>query len=417
MKVKHILILATLLSSVTGAFAQKKSGVKVNGIGSHQQKNAFVLKGKIKGQDSGFLKLSYAGAGGKFVQDSVAIKDGSFEFKGKLNEPVMAYFTGAVKSRAMDDPNTGSFFLEPGNLTMEVTAGDFKNLKLKGSKTQDEVKALSIRKKPYTDQLSLLSAAYDKANTVYIDARRAGKPETELEALKEAATAAKDKMDPFREEMGKIDMEFIKTHPDSYYTAYALRWKVSSLPLAESKTLYAKLSDRIKQSSYGKEIAKEIKSLEGGSPGSPASMFSSADINGQPLSLADFKGKKYVLLDFWASWCVPCRKGNPHLLSLYSKYKDKGLEIIGVSDDDSNHEAWKKAVAQDNIGVWKHVLRGLKRVGNTYDKSEDISEPYAIHTLPTKILIDKEGMIIGRYGGGGENDEAMDKKLAEIFNN
>jgi thiol-disulfide isomerase/thioredoxin len=328
----------------------------------------------------------------------------------------MAYIMGAVKSQGFDDPNMTTFFIEPGKLSMEVTAGDFKNLKLTGSKTHDELVVLNLRKKSQMEQIRVLSIAYDKANMAYIDARKAGKPETELEVLKEAANVEKDKMDPLREEMDKIDMEYIRTHPDSDYAAYALSWKVSSLPLAESKLLYAKLSDRIKQSSYGKKIADEIKSLEGGSPGSSASVFSSTDINGQALSLADFKGKKYVLLDFWASWCVPCRKGNPHLLSLYSKYKDKGLEIIGVSDDDSNNEAWKKAVAQDKIGVWKHVLRGLKRTATGYDKTNDITEPYAIHSLPTKILVDKNGMIIGRYGGGGENDEAMDKKLAEIFN-
>lgn len=402
MKVRNILWVVTLLGSVTTSFAQH---------------NTFVLKGNIKGQDSGYLKLSYPDANGGYVQDSAAIRNGAFEFKGQLDGPVMAYFMGAAKSMSMGDPNVTSFFLEPGNLTMEVTAGDFRNLKLKGSRTQDEVAALEILKKPQMDQMRVLSAAYEKANMAYSAARKAGKSEAEVEALKEAATAAKDKMDPLRAEMDKIDMAYINSHPDSYYSVYALRWKASALPLAESKQLYAKLSDRVKQSSYGKEIAKEIKSLEGGSPGSIASVFSSTDINGQPLSLADFKGKKYVLLDFWASWCVPCRKGNPHLLSLYGKYKDQGLEIIGISDDDSNHEAWKKAVAQDKIGVWKHVLRGLKRVGNTFDKSSDISEPYAIHTLPTKILIDKNGMIIGRYGGGGENDAAMDQKLAEIFNN
>ncbi|RYG08102.1 MAG: TlpA family protein disulfide reductase, partial [Chitinophagaceae bacterium] len=138
------------------------------------------------------------------------------------------------------------------------------------------------------------------------------------------------------------------------------------------------------------------------------------DIGGKPLSLADFKGK-YVLLDFWASWCVPCREGNPHLKKLYAQYKNKGLEIIGVSDDDSKPYAWKAAVAQDQIGMWKHVLRGLKRVGDTYDRTNDISENFGIHTLPTKILIDRNGKIVGRYGGGGESDEAMDKKLAEIF--
>jgi glutathione peroxidase-family protein len=104
-------------------------------------------------------------------------------------------------------------------------------------------------------------------------------------------------------------------------------------------------------------------------------------------------------------------------LSLYGKYKEKGLEIVGVSDDDSALDAWRTAVAKDQIGVWRHVLRGLKRTATGFDKSTDISGPYGIHSLPTKILIDKEGMIIGRYGGGGEGDDAMDKKLAELFEN
>lgn len=394
-------ILACLLSTgMTSVFAQQ---------------GAFILQGKIKGMQSGKLKLGYE-SGGKYHQDSTLVKNGTFIFRGKVSEPSMANIESGKAGQRMDDPNRGSFFMEPGNLSMEITAGDFKNLKLKGSKTQNEMAALGLKKKKYTDQLSVLSAAYDKANMTYINAGKAKKTEAELEVLKEAATAAKDKMDPLYEEMERIEMEFVKTHPDSYYTAYALRWRISSVPLAEGKELYAKLSDRIKQSSYGKEIAAELKSLEGGSPGSKASAFSAPDINGKMLSLDDFKGQKYVLLDFWASWCVPCRKGNPHLLSLYSKYKDKGLEIIGVSDDDSSKDAWKKAVEKDNIGVWRHVLRGLKMTAKGYDKSEDISEPYAIHTLPTKILIDKNGIIIGRYGGGGENDEAMDKKLAEIFN-
>ena len=165
-----------------------------------------------------------------------------------------------------------------------------------------------------------------------------------------------------------------------------------------------------------KTIKEDLDGLSMGSPGAKAYMFSSTELRGAPLSLSEYKGK-YVLLDFWASWCVPCRKSNPHLLSLYSKYKDKGFEIIGISDDDGKPEAWHKAVEKDQIGVWKHILRGLdmdkrlKGEPNPYD----ISQYYGIHSLPTKILIDPNGVIIGRYGGGGENDEAMDQKLSEIF--
>ncbi len=101
------------------------------------------------------------------------------------------------------------------------------------------------------------------------------------------------------------------------------------------------MSPELKQTGFGKEIKEELDGLRGGSPGSVAHVFAKNDINGQPLSLADYKGK-YVLIDFWASWCGPCRKGNPHLKSLYAKYKEKGFEIIGISDDDSKPEAWKK---------------------------------------------------------------------------
>ena len=210
-------------------------------------------------------------------------------------------------------------------------------------------------------------------------------------------------------------MDFIHTHPDSYIAANLLHRYATGLPLADLKKDYDGFSDKIKNSHYGAALRESIKDLEQGSPGSPASLFSTKDIEGQPFNLADYKGKKYVLVDFWASWCVPCRRSNPHLLTLYAKYKDKGLEIVGVSDDDNSPDAWKKAVAQDHTGIWKHVLRGLIMKNGSFDTSEDISKPYGIHSLPTKILIDKNGMIIGRYGGGGENDEAMDKKLEEIF--
>ncbi|EDM34148.1 thioredoxin family protein [Pedobacter sp. BAL39] len=378
--------------------------------------DTFQLKGKIKGQSSGMIRLSYSLGEDNYVQDSCLIKNGTFEFKGKLTEPTMAYISGNVKDRGMDDPNSASLFMDPGVMTIELVAGDFKNMKLKGSSANDELKASDQSKANIRQKMAPLLAAYDTANKAYVKAREQKQSEATLEALKEKASDVRDQFEPYYEQMGTIDLAYIKGHPDSYYAASMFVYKVSSMPLDSSKKYYDLFSERIKSSSYGKAAAKEIAALQSGSPGSMARVFSVKDINGAQLSLDDFKGKKYVLLDFWASWCVPCRKGNPHLLSLYSKYKDKGLEIVGISDDDSNHEAWKKAVEKDGIGVWRHVLRGLKVTGHNFDKTNDITEPFGIHSLPTKILIDKEGMIVGRYGGGGEDDEAMDRKLAAIFN-
>lgn len=94
---------------------------------------------------------------------------------------------------------------------------------------------------------------------------------------------------------------------------------------------------------------------------------------------------------------------------MYNKYHQKGIEFIGIANDDNNIPAWHKAVKKDQIGIWRHILSGTK------DQGDDIGSSYAIHTLPTKILIDPKGKIIGRFGADGDNDEAMDKMFEEIF--
>lgn len=373
----------------------------------------FTIQGNIEGNPDGYIYLDYTAGAGR-VADSAMIRGGKFSFSGKLDGATSAY-VAMDKYAARNKVKYLNVYLSPGNMRLAINYDNFDQGVLTGSAAQEELNELNRMKAPVMARMKPLSDAYQTANEVYIAAMKEGKDEATLKSLKEAANTAKDAMDPLRDELNQVNKKFMDKYPASVATANILRFYVSQASWKEGLARYEKLSDDVKKSSLGKEILKEIEGLKKGSPGAMATNFTSTELRGGKLSLSDYKGK-YVLVDFWASWCVPCRKGNPHLLALYAKYKDKGFEIIGISDDDSKPEKWKEAVEQDKIGVWKHVLRGLKRSADGgFDRSTDISENYGIHSLPTKILIAPDGKIVGRYGGGGENDEAMDKKLAEVF--
>lgn len=381
-----------------------------------QQQQPFTLKGDIKGLPDRYVYLSYANGTDRYGMDSTMSKNGKFTFHGQLVQPVEGRMFVDKKAAMYGKGDFTSFFMDAAPMELKSSTGKLKDAKLTGSQSQADQEKLTAARAPVQKKLKPLSDAFEKLNDEYITASRAKKPDAVLESYKTKLDGIKAKMEPYYDEMEKIDKAFLDQNPNAYVSAQLLRYRVSSMPLAEGEAYYAKMSPAMQQSFDGLEIKKELDGLRAGSPGSTAYEFTKTDINGKTISLADFKGK-YVMLDFWASWCGPCRKGNPHLKELYGKYSAKGFEIIGISDDDSSPDAWKKAVAQDGIGIWRHVLRGLdwsKREKNL-PNPEDTSDYYGIHSLPTKILIDPKGMIIGRYGGGGEDDEAMNKKLKEIF--
>lgn len=377
--------------------------------------NTFTIDGTVKGNMPGYIYLSYNN--GKNVRDSSLVKDGHFRFTGTLSGTTRGNLNSGAQ--IYNARSYASLFLEPGSLQVTLAADNFNDMTISGSPLQTVYMQLLQARAPYMQQLIALNASYDAANNRYMAAKRAGATEKELEALKEAANEEKEKGTPVRYQLQQEELKFFAAHPGSYITASHLRSYVSSMSADTLQAYYNRLSPDVQRSDAGEELALEIAQLKKGSPGSTAAAFTAEDITGKPLSLSDFKGK-YVLVDFWASWCVPCRKGNPHLKELYAKYKNKGFEIIGVSDDDRNETAWKQAVEKDGIGIWKHIRRGfdmelMNKLGPGKPQPNDISNRYGIHSLPTQVLIDGNGVIIGRYGGGGEAHEKLDSKLRELF--
>ena len=162
------------------------------------------------------------------------------------------------------------------------------------------------------------------------------------------------------------------------------------------------LDDNLKKKSYAEILRKVIDSRKVTDVGQKAPNFSAKDIDGKTVSLSDFTGKGYLLIDFWASWCVPCRKENPNVVEAYNKYHDKGFDILAISLDKTK-EAWLRGIEQD--GLKYHHVSELQ-----YWNS-DIVRLYGIRSIPSNLLIDKEGKIIAKNLRGEELHEFLSQLL------
>lgn len=355
--------------------------------------NQYDVKGTIDGADGQTIYLSYA-IGDSGVTDSTVIANGAFAFTGNIDVPVRAtLYTGPLQ---WGSKTYSSVYLEPTEITISgLTADDFTNASITGSKTQAEADSYGKAIEPVTTQLRALNDSMQNAD----------------EASRAALTAQRDSLSNI---YISITDDFIKNNPGSYYTAELLNYRTGQMKLDEMKTAYAALTPEVQAAAT--ELASEIAALEAVQPGMPAPDLIGTDPNGKETKLSDLKGK-VVLVDFWATWCGPCRAALPHVKELYNKYHDKGFEVFCVADDDSKPELWKEVINQEGMENYYNILRGLKTIrdeqGRTsgYDRSNDQSDKYAVHYLPTKYLIAADGTIVGKM----DTNEDLDKKLEEIF--
>ena len=204
-----------------------------------------------------------------------------------------------------------------------------------------------------------------------------------------------------RKEREKLLAEFIKTNSDNILGSYVLSEWYISWKKERTEPLFNQFSEKNKNSIYGKEILKYIESNQNPKIGEKYVDFESLDQYGKNHKLSEIKGK-LTLLEFWASWCAPCRKDNKYLVDYYNEYKSLGFEIFQVSLDD-NKEKWLEAIKQDNL-QWINVseLKGWKNNGAMI---------YDINLLPTNYLIDENGIIISKDLRG----EQLKLKIKEIL--
>jgi len=356
-------------------------------------KNKFELNGKILGQDTGMIYLGYyINKEQKVVNDSSRIYNGRFSFRGTLYEPAVGFIR--LNRQGIVDMNWTNIFLEPSSMNISVEINRFSQAHLTGSKSQMEYEELRTQSNPIKEKYSISMAQLR-------DEQFLGNKDS-LKAL----------LETYYDSWKQLDYSFFLSHPKSYVTAYLLQSRIRDLPIDSLVFFYSRLGYELQKNIVSNRILEKISQIKAGSIGSIAKSFNALDVNGNYVISDFFKGK-YVLLDFWASWCVPCRAENPRLISLYNKYKGKGLTIIGIADNTGDTSAWKKAIQTDGIGMWTHILRGLSKEAKAkgLPNSNDISEKFGVGVLPTFILINPEGVIKGRY----EEINELEKSLASIF--
>lgn len=194
----------------------------------------------------------------------------------------------------------------------------------------------------------------------------------------------------------------IEARPDDINTI-ALIQKVGGYDpqYQELNDLFKNLDRKVKRSTKGKLFKRYLDALENTLPGKKAPSITQFDQYGEPYSLSDLRGQ-YVLIDFWASWCPPCREENPRLVKTYSEFKDKNFEILGVSFD-REFDSWMKAIEDDEL-TWKHVsdLQGW---------NSSAGQAYGVKAIPQNILVDPEGNVVARNLHG----EALNNKLREVL--
>ncbi len=327
------------------------------------QTGNYTITGKINPETAkGKVYLAYRSAG-KRVLDSTAVTDGAFKFTGPLSEPIMAQMlldhNGSGLARIGQQPDILNLYIEDGEV--KVTATDsIKTAVITGSKLNEENKTLK-------DQLSVV--------------------EKEMQEKKRA-----------------IYLSQIKKHPDSYISLEAvIEIAGSKIDPLSIRPLFDGLSARIQKTNRGQEFARQLEAVNATTIGAMAPVFTQNDVNDKPVSLSDFRGK-YILLDFWASWCVPCRKENPNVVKAYQQYKDKNFTVVGVSlDQPGKKDAWMEAIKTDGL-AWTQVS-DLKFWDNA------VAQQYGIKAIPQNYLIDPTGMIIAANLRG----EDLQKKLESLL--
>jgi peroxiredoxin len=369
MSIKKIILASILIASVLPSFIRAQSF-------------NYEIKGEIKGLKSDTLEFGILQGEKDTAIKVVAVND-KFYYKATANANYVVFAQVTNKRRNGDF----TFFLDKGTLIISGDINAMDDVKVTGTPINDE----------YAAGTKTEFSFYKQRDSIYKIANGLDKNGEEYKRLMTNVDSVMESLQTFR-------VKYIEQHPASMFGAMQLYVMQDNIPVAQLEKLYKSLQAPAKDLVMLKNIPSRIEAKKASETGKIAPGFAMKDANGKLINLADYKGK-YVLLDFWASWCVPCRQESPGLVKAYQKFKGKPFEIISVSSD-VKEPSWRKAIKDDKLDGWVHIcdFKGL---------NNQIAIEYGVQPIPDNFLIDPDGKIIARHLFG----EELEQKLGTLFGN
>lgn len=376
-----------ILSLITVLFSCKSKG-KGSNVSEESDKDlldtTYTITGYLEGTPQGTkVILTYLGIDRK--PDTAVFKGDNFTFKGKTTEPLVGqiYYLDAS-----NNPQTPlKLMVENAVINIEGHKDSIEKSKVIGGLENTDYGSLKKILQLYWDSINVLALRAQEVSALH-DTAQMKKVQVEYTEMEKETRAALK--------------QYAIEHPTSVASAYyVMQYYTPNSDINQLDSIYSSYDSSVRTSLYVKKIKETLDIAKRTSIGQPAPDLVLNDPSGNPVTLSSYKGK-WVLLDFWASWCVPCRQENPNLVRTYNTYKRKGFEILSISLD-SSRQAWTNAIKKDKLS-WKQVsdLKGLKSTAASL---------YGINSIPASFLIDKEGKIIAKNLHG----ELLTTKLNEII--